>query len=395
MTSFRYEAARADGARVRGRADARSAAEVTASLSERGLFALDVREIESARAPVWRRPGTRTLATAVQALAALVEAGVPLHRALAATRHLTDGMLCDALARVEGRVREGSTLAGALADEGGLFPPVTIGLIRAGERGVGLAPALAQAARQLERDAEARASLRAALAYPLVVLVVGSLSIGVILLVVLPRFAMLLANVEGSLPPATRFLLSASALLRAHPAAAALVGAALAGVVVTVVARYREAWAMLLLDAPVVGAIRHALGTARVARALGALFGTGVSALPALSVAQDAAGDPALRARLAAARERVAQGAGLGDALAATHALTPAAIQLVRVGEGSGRLAELLLRAAELEEQVARRRLQALLTALEPALILGFAALVAFIAGALLQAVYAVRPGGL
>ncbi len=120
-----------------------------------------------------------------------------------------------------------------------------------------------------------------------------------------------------------------------------------------------------------------------------------MSALPALAIARDAAGNPAVRTRLAQARERVAEGAGLADALAATRAVTPSAIQLARIGEGSGRLAELLQRAADLEEQTARRRLQTLIGALEPALIVAFAALVAFVAAALLQAIYGVRPGAL
>jgi type II secretory pathway component PulF len=96
-----------------------------------------------------------------------------------------------------------------------------------------------------------------------------------------------------------------------------------------------------------------------------------------------------------AAQQRVAEGRALGDALEATRALTPGAVQLVRVGERSGRLAEILEQAASLEERAATRRVHALVTALEPVLIVAFAAVVAFIAGALLQALYSVRPGSL
>ena len=91
----------------------------------------------------------------------------------------------------------------------------------------------------------------------------------------------------------------------------------------------------------------------------------------------------------------MAEGTSLGHALHATRALTPAAIRLVRIGERTGRLPDLLEQAAELEERTAARRVRALVTALEPAFIVAFAALVAFIAGAVLQALYAVRPGAL
>jgi type II secretory pathway component PulF len=91
-------------------------------------------------------------------------------------------------------------------------------------------------------------------------------------------------------------------------------------------------------------------------------------------------------------RDRVAEGAALSAGLAATGAVTPLAQQLAAIGEGSGRLPALLAKAAELEEQSAERRLRTLVGLLEPALILLFAALVAFVAVALLQGIYSVRP---
>ncbi len=392
MTVFRYRAARLDGLPVRGQVEAASPAEAAHLLTDRGLFPVSLKPLVKQRWTLRARP-TRTLATVMQSLASLVEIGVPLHHALEATMSLVDGGVREALGRVRDRVREGSTLAAALAAEGDLFPPVAIGLVRAGERGVGLARGLDQVARQLERDAETGAALQAALAYPAVLLTVGSLAVGIIVLVVLPRFAALLADAQGPLPPATRLLLSASALVRAHGLALAVLVSTGLGALAGAAWKQRAAWAARLLDTPVIGPIRHGLATARVARALGALLGTGASAVPALAIAQDAAGDPAVARRLQDARRQVTEGMGLGDALAATRALTAGAIQLVRVGERSGRLAELLAQAATLEERSAARRVRALVTALEPMLIVAFAAVVAFIASALLQALYSIRPG--
>jgi len=395
MSAFRYLAARVDGGRIRGRMEAASAADAVHVLGDRGLFPLSV---EAERPPShwpWRGRPTRTLATALQSLSGLAEVGVPLHHALSATADLVDGPVRDALIRVRERVREGSPLWAALAEQGDMFSAVTVGLVRAGERGVGLAAGLGQAAQQLEREAETQSNLQAALAYPLVLLLVGSLSIGFIVLVVLPRFAALLTDVEATLPPATRFLIGASAFLREHGLLVMTVCLVLVALATRLVMTYREAWATRLLELPVIGPVRHGLATARVARALGALIGTGVSAVPALAVARDTAGDAAVARRLQAAEQRVAEGTSLGHALHATRALTPAAIRLVRIGERTGRLPDLLEQAAELEERTAARRVRALVTALEPAFIVAFAALVAFIAGAVLQALYAVRPGAL
>ena len=213
-----------------------------------------------------------------------------------------------------------------------------------------------------------------------------------IALVVVPRFASLLGDLGQELPVATRVLVVWSDLLRRYGVVGlpVFVGA---GAVAAHLARvHRATWHRSVLDWPLLGPVRHAFASARAARALGSLLATGGPALAALTTATEAAGDEGVRARLVAARERIAEGEGLAAALSATRALTPTAIQLLAIGEGSGRVSELLARAADLDEAEAERRVRAVVTLLEPALILAFAAVVAFVAAALLQAVYAVRP---
>jgi type II secretory pathway component PulF len=140
-----------------------------------------------------------------------------------------------------------------------------------------------------------------------------------------------------------------------------------------------------------VGSLRLAFATARAARALGGLLGTGAPALSALAAAGDAAGDRAIAARIARAAERVRTGSSLAAALAAERALGPQALELARAGEQSGRLSALLAHAAEAADAEATRQLYAVVKLVEPALILVFGAIVAFVALALLQAVYGLR----
>jgi general secretion pathway protein F len=395
MTTFRYEAVRSDGAAVNGVLEVVSESEAAAVLSARGLFPVVVEPAQSQAAWWLGRPSARAQVTVFEGLASLVEAGVPLEKALLAITPLAQSSLRDSLGRVMARVREGSSLGAALAAEEGMFSGATVGLIRAGERGVGLAGALSQVTAQLEREAETAARIRGALAYPALLAAVGTLSIIVIIVFVVPRFVALLADLGQDLPLATRVLISVSAAL--HHFGLIFLGVAIGvgAVVGRLIRDHRETWHGRLLTIPVVGRIRFGLATARVCRTLGVLLGAGTPALPALTIATDAAGDAAVARRLARARDRVSEGAAISTALGSTAAITEGAQQLVAIGEGSGRLPALLAKAAQLEERDAERRLKTLVMLLEPALILAFAGLVAFVAAALLQAVYSLRPGAM
>ncbi len=394
MTAFRFRAAREDGEQVSGVLNAPTAAAALADLTGRGLFALAVREDGSAASRTARLPRSE-LADAFAGLAALLEAGVPADRALAEAEELSGRRVSPLFAEARRRVREGTSLSAALDAAGGL-PPMAIGLLRAGEAHGRIAAATRRLAEELEREAELRARVRAALAYPVFLAVVGTASVGLIVGLVVPRFAGLLSDLGQTLPPATRALIAVSRAVAAHGlliagvvAIGAILGARAAATGEGALALHR-----FLLDLPIIGPLRRRLASARACRALAGLLESGVPLLAALDLARGAAGDRAIAERLAQVREAVSQGERLGAALRRHDALAPAALRLATFGERSGRLAELVAQAARLEEAGADRALRALVGLLEPALIVGFGALVAFVAAALLQAVYSVRPAG-
>src|SRR5947208_1398185 len=299
MTPFRYRAARADGGIVEGLVDASSASQASATVTDRGLFPLTVTPAPIAETS--RRPASRRdLAIVFQSIAALVSAGVPLERAVASSEALARGSLRDTLAAARTRLREGEGLAAALGATHGVVPGIVLGMLRAGERGSQLAFALAQVAAHLEQEAELVARMRQALAYPLLLAVVGIASILVIGTVIVPRFAELLGDLGQELPPATRVLLVGSRLLSHYwfvlvPVAASLVAL---GAEVRSRPATRRRIEDALLTAPLVGPVRLALATARVARALGGMLAAGMPLLPSLDAAAEAAGDGAAAARL-------------------------------------------------------------------------------------------------
>jgi len=395
MTPFRYRAARADGGIVEGLVDASSATQASAVVTDRGLFPLAVSPAEAAEGA--HRPASRRdLAIVFQSIAALVSAGVPLERAVASSEALARGALRDTLAAARTRLHEGEGLAQALGAVRGIVPVIVLGMLRAGERGSQLPLALGQVATHLEQEAELVARVRQALAYPLLLAVVGVASVLVIGAVIVPRFAELLGDLGQDLPAATRLLLVGSSLLSHYWFL--LIPALAAGVALTVELVRRPASRRrieeALLATPLLGPVRLALATSRIGRALGGMLASGMPLLSALDAAREAGGDLAVAARLERARERVTQGAPLSASLELEGALAPGALQLMQVGESSGRLADMARRAGDLAAQEAERGLKALVTFVEPALIVAFGALVAFVAAALLQAVYSIRPGG-
>lgn len=392
MSAYTYRAARDDGAIVTGAIEADSHGQATATLANRGLLTIALTESADDRRPPASR---RDLAIVFRSIAALVTAGVPLERALAASTPLCSGALRDAVSNARERLREGASFAGALSAGRGTVPGLVIGMVRAGERGSQLPSALEQIARHLEQEADLVAHVKQALTYPALLAVAGVASIGVITLVVIPRFAEILADVGQELPLTTRMLLGASQLVSRFWIFGLVLAAAGTWAAVDWLRRPagRKRLDETLLRIPFISSVRRSLATARVMRALGGMLRAGMPLLPALDAAREAAGDLAIAERLQRARERVVQGSPLAAALEREGALSPSALQLVTVGESSGRVAEMALGAGNLAAQEAERGIRTLVTALEPALIVAFGGIVAFTAAALLQAVYSLRPG--
>jgi general secretion pathway protein F len=391
--AFAYEAIAADGSLDRGRVDADDAKGAKDILMARGLFTLAV--IESAAPRERREPlSAHDLALGLRVLADLLESGLPVARALHTFEELAPKSWRGALPHIRQSVREGKSLAAALAVAPLAIPPLVIGIAQAGEAGAGVGPAVRRAAELTEYSAEMQSAIRSALAYPAVVAVAGVTAITVLVTVVLPRFALILGDLGQTLPSSTRFVLHGSAMVRAM----ALPGGLAGGVLFAIWLAWTQTriglltWHRVLLRLPLVGSLRHGIATARMAHSLAALLESGVTIATALTHAGRATGDAHVERCLLAARDRIAAGETLSHALETTRAATLTATRLARAGEESGRLASMLGHAARIEQQRTDRTVKTAVRMLEPILLLAFAGMVALVAAALLQAIYSVRP---
>jgi general secretion pathway protein F len=396
MPVFAYRAVDAVGKRSRGRLSGATAAAVARELEGRGLLALDVRESAERAAAGGFGPGRRAgVLEFTRAVAALLPAGMPLARALKAAAAASPASVRPALDGVRARVERGDELAAALAAHPSLFSPLYIGVVRAGEKSGALDGAFERLARHLERDAELRARLVSMSIYPALLAVVGLAAVLLLVLFVLPRFAELLATAGSALPRSTALILALSTGAREHwqlvLAVPALLLVALAWMRTT--APGRAAGARLLLALPLAGSWRRQALAAAFARMCGELLEGGAPLLPALADVRDCTADPVARAETERVRTRIREGSTLHHALEERGLFPPVLAQLVALGEESGRLADFLLKAAELLERRTERAVERLVALAEPAMIVLFGGMVALVALALLQAIYGVNTG--
>jgi type II secretory pathway component PulF len=394
MRSFAYTAADRTGASRKGLLLAPSKTGAVDQLSRLGLFPIRVSEV-TGRIRLGPGASRKDLGLVFRSLASLVAIGVPLVESVRATHRIAPPALGAQLEQVVAALQQGRPLATAFLDAGIALPAAAAGMLAAAERGGRLELGLVQIAGSLERDAEVVNRIRQALAYPALLAVIGLFSVGLIVGVVVPRFAALLADLGQKPPFATRLLLLIAAglqrwgivVLPAFGAAAV----ALASWVSRPAGRTTLHGALLRL--PVIGPLVHQLGSGRIAETLGQLLLGGVPLLAAIDAGAGVTGNVVIEARLRRAKDRVAHGSPLTQALEAEAAVSDDVVRLVGLGESSGKLGEMLVRAGDLALADAERRLRALVSLLEPGMILGFALLVGLVAAALLQAVYSLRPG--
>jgi general secretion pathway protein F len=390
---FRYRGARRDGTIEFGVLDAVTREGVVAALAARGIIPVEIQLLSQER-EVRSKLNLPDLALGLRVLASLLEAGLPIAKALSMFTELAPASWRAGLVTIRPAIQEGRALAAALDASPLRIPPVLVGIIRAGEAAGRLSASVRSAAELAERQAAARAALYASLTYPAVLALAAVGSIGLLVGVVVPRFAKILADIGGTLPASTATVVSVAQTAKSALVPVAVFSAAAFGLwkawVATDAGLVR--WHGWLLTIPGLGAVRQCNGTSRFCAALAALLENGVPLAPALVHAGAAAGDEALRVATQNARASVIEGQPLSRALEAHRAATLTAIRLVRAGEESGNVPAMLQHAALVERERSERAVKSALQLLEPAMILLLGGVVAAIAAALLQALYSMKP---
>lgn len=402
VEAYRYRAISESGALLSGELQATSERDAIEKIRALGHYPISA---EGTAGESWsalflggfrlkrRQARQRDLALATRELATLIEAGLELDRALETLTALGEmERLRDSLVSIVARVRRGSTFADALATEG-IFPEFYVSLVRAGESGGSLAPTLVRLGAWLERSESTRQAVVSALVYPVILLVTTGFSILLILVFVLPEFEPLFRDAGEKLPLATRVVMDVGHFVGAFWWLMLLIGASAVVWFRRSLRKpgFRRAWDGFKLRLPLLGDLVLKIELERFARTLGTLLQNGVALPLALAITRDTLGNNVVAGAVDETLSYLREGDTLSGRLGRTGIFPAVAIDLIRVGEQTGKLDDLLLRQAEMYERGLRQTIDRMLALLVPILTLLLGVIVAGVIASILVAILSVN----
>ncbi len=390
MAAFRYEALDTAGRTVSGVLQADTARQARSLLRVQGLLPSSMEQLADRRhARAWwsRGMSAAELSLLTRQLATLLESGLTVEQSLTALiEQCTDPASREVLSGVQAEVTSGATLAAALGAWEHSFPEFYRALVRGGEEAGALPTVLAHLADYLDTREALSQKTSLALIYPALVATVALLVVTGLLTYVVPQVVQVFQQSRQELPWLTRALIGLTDFLRAAwPYLAAGAVAAAVGMRFALARPpVRKRWHAVLLRTPWLGPLIRSVNTSRFAGTLAILVRGGVPLLAALDSGARVMTNLVLRQAVDQAGEQVRQGTTLARALAGTQAFPPLLIHLVASGEVSGKLEQMLERAAQLETRSLERRLAVFLTLIEPVMILVMGGIVLLIVLAIL-----------
>jgi len=398
MGAFEYTALDRGGREKKGVIEGDAPRQVRQQLRDQGLMPLEVQEVAQ-RETVGRKRSTlfkrgispTDLALITRQLATLVRAALPLEECLRAVAQQTDRpRLQSMLLAVRSRVMEGHTLASGLGDFRHIFPELYRTTVEAGEQSGHLEGVLERLADYTENRQQMRQKIQLAVFYPAMLTIVAILVVGGLMTYVVPQVVQVFDNIGQDLPPLTVGLIAVSDFMRSN-GILILVSLTAAAVAFTYLLRIednRRRFHRLKLSLPLVGKLEQGLNTARFARTFSILTASGVSVLEAMRISAQVMSNVPMREAVAEAAARVREGAGIAASLERSGYFPPMTVHLIASGEASGKLEEMLERAAINQEREIETMIAAVLGLFEPLLILLMGGVVLIIVLAILLPIF-------
>ena len=303
-----------------------------------------------------------------QELLALVKAGLPIIQSFdIMLDRQKNPRFREILAEIRDKIKSGVALSDAFASYGDQFPPIYSTSIRAGERSGDLEGVLRRFLRYQKMIVNLRKRVVSALIYPTVLIILSGIMIFIMLTVVIPKFTEFFAGFDAELPLFTRIMIGIALGLR-HNIVLTFLGSAVGIFLINrwMATSGRVIWDRFKLRMPLVGGIFHRFALMQFTQSLGTLLGGGTPMVPALEIASQSITNQAVSSKVFGIVQNVREGEPLWRSLEETGVVTDLAVEMIKVGESTGALTEMLSNVSEFYDEEIEARLTRVVTAIEP-----------------------------
>jgi len=306
-----------------------------------------------------------------QELLALVRAGLPILQSFdIMLERQKNPRFREVLADIREKLKSGVSLSDAFGSYGDVFPPIYSTSLRAGERSGDLEGVLRRFLRYQKMIVTLRKRVVSALNYPTVLVTLSAAMVFIMLTKVIPRFAEFYAGFNADLPAFTKLLITVATALNDH----LIITVVAAIIIVLVVRRWiattgRVTWDSLKLQLPMVGGILHRFAIMQFTQSLGTLLSGGTPMVPAIEIASQSVTNQMISSKVAGIVQNVREGEPLWRSLESTGVISDLAVEMIKVGESTGALTEMLANVSEFYDEEIESRLSRLVAAIEPVIL--------------------------
>jgi general secretion pathway protein F len=401
MSVFEYVALDDKGHQRKGFIDAPGVAAARQKLREENVYPVEINQAENRKETalsgalkinIWQRVPANDVSIFTRQLSTLLGAGMPLVPSLSILmKQANNPLLKKSLAQIREQVNEGKSLTESMSNFPQIFPPFYLNMVRAGEASGTINLVLERLADFSENQQTLMNKIRSALAYPLIMLFMGSAVLFLLMTFVVPKITGIFSDMHQTLPVITIIMITISNFLKSFWwLILILLAAAIAAFkyMTTGTEAGKRMWDNAKLKIPVWGQVNRKIAIARFSRTLATLLQSGVPLLAAMEIVRNVVNNILIGEAIRKAGKDVEEGKGLSGPLTQSGIFPPLVTEMIAVGEQSGSLENMLNRIATAYETEAQADIMVMTSLLEPAMIIVMALLVAFIVFSILLPIF-------
>lgn len=392
MKKFKYRAMKNDGTKTSGEYEANSREDVMEMITSNGYYPLKVEEvIESATINIKRKIKVKEISIFCRQMYTMLDAGVPLINALnLMSTQVTNKHLVEIVKVLEEDVRKGEMLSNSMRKFPEAFPTLLTSMVESGEASGNLDEMFLRMSTHFEKENKINNKVKAAMIYPIILACVGVAALAVVMIFVMPTFVSLFDSSGAELPAATRFLIGLSNFMANH--FIIVLGILIAIIVGIIIFSKTESgiyfFAKLKISFPLIKDLNRKMIVSRFTRTLSTLLASGVSLVESLPIVSAVLNNVIAEDEVLRIRERVVKGEGLSTPIEECELFPPMLSSMVRIGEESGSLDDMLNKTADFYDEEVEQAIQTLTSMLEPIMIIIMGVVIGFMVIALMLPLY-------